>query len=82
MSRDCCAALPHDVQGLSAVCDCGIPDHNHLLFLQRNFEHLTFKHILFQKDICTIINHLLIQSIAPDLFKKQSSQIQLFLSTP
>ena len=24
MSRDCCVALPHDVTGLSAVCDCGI----------------------------------------------------------
>ena len=34
MSRDCCVALPHDATGLSAVCDCGIPDHTHLLFLQ------------------------------------------------
>ena len=24
VSRDCCAALPHDATGLSAVCDCGI----------------------------------------------------------
>ena len=24
VSRDCCVALPHDVTGLSAVCDCGI----------------------------------------------------------
>ena len=22
--RDCCAALPHDAMGSSAVCDCGI----------------------------------------------------------
>ena len=22
--RDCCVTLPHDVTGLSAVCDCGI----------------------------------------------------------
>ena len=29
MSRDCCAAFPHDVMGLSAVCDCGFPDHTH-----------------------------------------------------
>ena len=26
-------ALPHDATGLSAVCDCGISDHTHLLFL-------------------------------------------------
>ena len=26
-------ALPHGAVGLSAVYDCGIPDHNHLLFL-------------------------------------------------
>ena len=24
VSRDCCMALPHDAEGLSAVCDCGI----------------------------------------------------------
>ena len=24
VSRDCCAALPRSVMGLSAVCDCGI----------------------------------------------------------
>ena len=24
VSRDCCVALPHDVMGLSVVCDCGI----------------------------------------------------------
>ena len=24
VSRDCCVALPHDVTGLSAVCDCDI----------------------------------------------------------
>ena len=24
VSRDYCVALPHDVMGLSAVCDCGI----------------------------------------------------------
>ena len=24
VSHDCCVALPHDVMGLSAVCDCGI----------------------------------------------------------
>ena len=33
MSRDCCVALPYDTMDLSAVCDCGIPDHTHLLFL-------------------------------------------------
>ena len=32
MSRDGWAALPHGATGLSAVCDCGIPDHTHLLF--------------------------------------------------
>ena len=26
-------ALPRGAKGLSAVCDCGIPDHTHLLFL-------------------------------------------------
>ena len=32
VSRDCCAALPHDGTALSAVCDCGISgmsDHTH-----------------------------------------------------
>ena len=24
VSRDCCVALPHNVMGLSADCDCGI----------------------------------------------------------
>ena len=24
VSHDCCVAIPHDVIGLSAVCDCGI----------------------------------------------------------
>ena len=24
VSRDCCVAIPHDVTGLSGVCDCGI----------------------------------------------------------
>ena len=24
VSRDCCAALPHDTLGVSAVCVCGI----------------------------------------------------------
>ena len=25
-------AVPRDAMGLSAVCDCGIHDHTHLLF--------------------------------------------------
>ena len=25
-------ALPRGAMGLSAVCDCGFPDHTHLLF--------------------------------------------------
>ena len=37
MSRDCCVALPRGAMGLSAVCDCGIPDHTHLLFLVCEF---------------------------------------------
>ena len=24
VSSDCCVALPHNIMGLSAVCDCGI----------------------------------------------------------
>ena len=24
VSRNCCVALPYDVKGLSAVCDCGL----------------------------------------------------------
>ena len=35
VSRDCCVALPCCVIGLSAVCDCGISYHSHLLFLSR-----------------------------------------------
>ena len=31
-------ALPRDAMGLSAVCDCGIPDNTHLLFLRKS-EH-------------------------------------------
>ena len=26
-------ALSHDAMSLSAVCDCGMSDHSHLLFL-------------------------------------------------
>ena len=33
MSGDCCVDLPCGAMGLSALCDCGIPDHTHLLFL-------------------------------------------------
>ena len=33
MSREGWAALPCCATGLSAVCDCGISDHTHLLFL-------------------------------------------------
>ena len=33
MSRGGWAALPRGAKGLSAVCDCGIPDHTHLLLL-------------------------------------------------
>ena len=33
VSLDCCVAHPRGVMALSAVCDCGIPDHTHLLFL-------------------------------------------------
>ena len=33
MSRDYCVASPLGAMGLSAVCDCVIPDHSHLLFL-------------------------------------------------
>ena len=36
VSCDCCVALPHDATDLSAVCDCGIPDHTHLLLLVSN----------------------------------------------
>ena len=32
VSRDCCGALPRGAINLSAVCDCGISDHAHLLF--------------------------------------------------
>ena len=32
VSHDGCVALPHDTMGLSAVCDCGISCHTHLLF--------------------------------------------------
>ena len=38
VSHDCCVALPHDTctTGLAVVCDCGIPDHTHLLFFMYN----------------------------------------------
>ena len=29
VSRVWCVALPNDATGLSAVCDCGFPDHTH-----------------------------------------------------
>ena len=32
MSSDFYVALPHGAVGWSAVCDCGIFDHTHLLF--------------------------------------------------
>ena len=36
MSREGLAALPCGAMGLSAVCDCGFPDHTHLLFLVKS----------------------------------------------
>ena len=33
VSRECCVALPLGAMRLSAVWDCGISDHTHLLFL-------------------------------------------------
>ena len=33
--RDGCLALPRGAMGLSSVCDCGISDHTHLLFLTK-----------------------------------------------
>ena len=33
--RDCCAALPRGAICLSAVCDCGIPDHTHFMKFQQ-----------------------------------------------
>ena len=33
-SRDGWAALPRGAMGLSAVCECGIFDHTHLLFFK------------------------------------------------
>ena len=32
VSCDCCVTLPHGATGLSAVCDCGVPDYTYLLF--------------------------------------------------
>ena len=46
VSRDCCFALPHGAIGLPAVGDCGIPDHNHLLFFIAGWK---LKDILFFK---------------------------------
>ena len=37
MSRDGCVALPCGAMGLSAVCDCGIPDHTHYFLLWNIF---------------------------------------------
>ena len=34
MFRDCRVVVAHDATGLSDVCDCGIPDHTHLLFVK------------------------------------------------
>ena len=31
-------ALPRGAMRLSAVCDCGFPDHTHLLFLVINYK--------------------------------------------
>ena len=36
MSRDGNAALFSGAMSLSVVCDCGISDHTHLLFLYSN----------------------------------------------
>ena len=34
LSHECCVALPHDVMGLFAVCDCGISLSFSLTFLE------------------------------------------------
>ena len=47
MSRDGCLDLPCGAMGLSAVCDCGIPDHTHLLFsFVEHFWFFVFRVIL------------------------------------
>ena len=38
MPRDFSVALPRGAMGLSAVCDCGISDHTHLLFFLYHVE--------------------------------------------
>ena len=46
-----CLALPRDATGLSAVCDCGIPDHTHLLFfiilLKQRYKTAPKEHTVF-----------------------------------
>ena len=38
-------ALPRGAMGLSAVCDCGISDHTHLIFLI-NVKYIVWRDIL------------------------------------
>ena len=49
VSRDCCVALIRDATSLSAVCQCGISDHTHLLFLniQIHFHRVFFFFFFF-----------------------------------
>ena len=42
MSRGCCVALPGGAIGYSVVCDCGVPDHTHLLFFHKRYGALDF----------------------------------------
>ena len=46
MSRECRVALSHDATGLSAVCECGIPDHTHLVLLLHRFPWFVIEHVV------------------------------------
>ena len=51
MSGDCCVALPHDATGLSAVRDCGISYHTHLLLFisRRRLKNIDFTSMFTRK---------------------------------
>ena len=42
----CCVALPHDAMGLSAICDCVLPDHAHLLCVGICNSYLNIGHVV------------------------------------
>ena len=60
MSRDGRVALPRGAMGLSAVCDCSVPDHTHLLFSKTDYCLMQVKSIA---EFCILSTSIKLQFV-------------------